>query len=47
MRSSMPSPESVLFLLGSVALKRKEYSFPVYQFSFEPKLFPNFEMEKK
>jgi transposase-like protein len=47
MRNSMPSPESVLFLLGSVAMKRKEYSFPVYQFSFEPKLFPNFEMEKK
>jgi transposase-like protein len=47
MRSSMPSPESVLFLLGSVAMKRKEYNFPIYQLSFEPKLFPNFGMEKK
>ena len=47
MRSSMPSPESVLFLLGSVAMKRKEYQFQVFQFSFEPKLFNNFELEKK
>ena len=46
MRSSMPSPESVLFLLGSVAMKRKEYNFPIHQFSFEPKLFHNFEKEK-
>ena len=47
MRSSMPNPESVLFLLGSVAMKRKEYQFQVFQFSFEPKLFNNFELEKK
>lgn len=46
MRSSMPSPESVLFLLGSVASKRKEYNFPVYQFAFENKLFHNFDLEK-
>lgn len=46
MRSSMPNPESVLFLLGSVACKRKEYNFPVYQFAFETKLFHNFELEK-
>lgn len=32
MRSSMPSPESVLFLLGSVAMDRPEYNYPVYQF---------------
>ncbi len=32
MRSSMPSPESVLFLLGSVAMNRKEFNFPIYQF---------------
>lgn len=38
MRSSMPSPDSVLFLLGSVAMKRKEYDGKIYQFSFEPKL---------
>jgi putative transposase len=47
MRSSMPSPESVLFLLGSVAMKRQEYNFPIHQFSFESKLFHNFELEKK
>jgi len=39
MRTSMPSPESVLFLLGSVAIKRKEYDSPVYQFIYEKKLF--------
>jgi len=47
MRSSMPSPDSVLFLLGSVAMKRKEYDGKIYQFSFEPKLFHNFGLEKK
>jgi putative transposase len=47
MRSSMPNPESVLFLLGSVAMKRQEYNFPIHQFSFESKLFHNFEKEKK
>jgi hypothetical protein len=46
MRSSMPGPESVLFLLGSVAMKRKEYGFPIFQFTFEPILFPDFEMGK-
>lgn len=39
MRTSMPSPESVLFLLGSVASSRKEYDKPIYQFIYEPKLF--------
>jgi transposase-like protein len=39
MRSSMPSPESVLFLLGSVACRRAEYNKPIYQFIYESKLF--------
>jgi transposase-like protein len=39
MRSSMPSPESVLFLLGSVASRRAEYNKPIYQFIYESKLF--------
>ncbi len=39
MRSSMPSPESVLFLLGSVASRRTEYNKPIYQFIYESKLF--------
>jgi len=39
MRSSMPSPESVIFLLGSVACKRNEYKMPIYQFTYETKLF--------
>jgi transposase-like protein len=43
MRSSMPSPESVLFLLGSVAMKRPEYNYPIHHFSFESKLFHNFD----
>jgi len=38
MRTSMPSPESVLFLLGSVAMSRKEFKFPIYQFSLTKKL---------
>ena len=33
MRTSMPSPESVLFLLGSTAMNRPEYDYPIYQFS--------------
>ncbi len=41
MRSSMPSPESVLFLLGSVAMNRPEFSFPIYQFKSNKQL--NFE----
>src|SRR5574337_966037 len=32
MRTSMPSPESVLFLMGAVACKRKEFDKPIYQF---------------
>lgn len=32
MRSAMPSPESVLFLLGSTAMNRKEFNYPIYQF---------------
>jgi transposase-like protein len=39
MRSSMPSPESVIFLLGSVACRRNEYKMPIYQFTYETKLF--------
>ncbi len=39
MRTSMPNPDSVLFLLGSVACSRKEYEKPIYQFIYEPKLF--------
>lgn len=38
MRSSMPSPEAVLFLLGSVAMDRPEYNYPIYQFSQSLKL---------
>jgi putative transposase len=41
MRSSMPSPESVIFLLGSVAMNRKEFRFPIYQFKNNRQL--NFE----
>lgn len=39
MRSSMPSPESVVFLLTSVAVRRNEYKMPIYQFIYETKLF--------
>lgn len=39
MRSAMPSPESVVFLLASVASRRAEYTKPIYQFIYEPKLF--------
>lgn len=39
MRSSMPNPDSVVFLLGSVASRRVEYTKPIYQFIYEPKLF--------
>jgi transposase-like protein len=39
MRSSMPNPDSVVFLLGSVASRRIEYTKPIYQFIYEPKLF--------
>jgi len=38
MRSSMPSPESVLFLLGSVAMDRPEYNYPIHQFKCSQKL---------
>ena len=38
MRSSMPSPESVTFLLGSVAIDRPEYNYPIYQFKLTTKL---------
>lgn len=38
MRTSMPSPESVLFLLGSVAMSRKEFEYPIYQFKLTKKL---------
>lgn len=39
MRTSMPSAESVVFLLGSVAMRRKEFDYPIYQFSYEKELF--------
>jgi transposase-like protein len=39
MRSSMPNPESVVFLLGSVAMRKKQYLHPIYQFQYESKLF--------
>ncbi|MFO0454155.1 MAG: IS256 family transposase [Pseudomonadota bacterium] len=39
MRSAMPNPESVVFLLASVASRRSEYSKPIYQFIHEPQLF--------
>lgn len=39
MRSAMPSPESVIFLLGSVASRRTEYEKQIYQFIYETKLF--------
>lgn len=39
MRTSMPSPESVLFLLGSVAIKRSEFNTPIYQFLFQNDFF--------
>jgi transposase-like protein len=38
MRSAMPSPESVLFLLGSIAMDRPEYNYPIYQLSTSTKL---------
>ncbi len=38
MRSSMPNPESVLFLLGSVAMYRPEFNYPIYQFKLTKKL---------
>lgn len=38
MRNSMPTPESVLFLLGSVAIQREEYNYPIYQFKTSTKL---------
>lgn len=39
MRSSMPNPESVVFLIASVASRRSEYEKPIYQFVYETKLF--------
>ena len=41
MRAAMPSPESTIFLLGSVAMRRKEYSKPIHKFIHETKLFKN------
>ena len=38
MRSSMPSPESVLILLGRVSMDRLEYRYPIYQFKLTTKL---------
>jgi transposase-like protein len=39
MRSSMPNPESVVFLLASVASRRAEYNKPIYQFIHEKNYF--------
>jgi transposase-like protein len=39
MRNSMPSPESVLFLMGSVAMRRNEFNYPIHQFIYDSKLF--------
>jgi transposase-like protein len=41
MRTSMPSPESVVFLIGGVACNRKEFNYPITQFIHETKLFKN------
>ncbi len=38
-RGSMPSPDSVVFLLASVASRKTEYEKPIYQFINESKLF--------
>jgi putative transposase len=38
MRTSMPSPMSVLFLLGSTAMNSKAYNYPIYQFQNTTKL---------
>jgi transposase-like protein len=32
MRSAMPSPQSVLFLLGSTAMNQQQYLYPIHQF---------------
>lgn len=42
MRSSMPNPESVLFLLGSTAMNRPEYEYPIYNFKYSSKLNFNY-----
>ena len=39
MRASMPSPESVLFLLNSVARNQKCYDYPITNFRNDTKLF--------
>lgn len=39
MRNAMPSPESVLFLIGSVAMRRNEFNYPIHQFIHDSKLF--------
>ncbi len=41
-RNSMPSDESVLLLLSSVALDKvdKYLNYPIYQFKFDKNLFP-------
>lgn len=39
MRTSMPNPESVVFLMGSVAIRRKEFNTPIYQFQFQKDFF--------
>lgn len=39
MRSAMPNPESVIFLLGSVASRRTAYNKQIHQFIYETNLF--------
>lgn len=41
MRASMPNPESVLFLLNSVARNQKAYDYPITNFKNDTKLFKN------
>lgn len=38
MRTSLPNPEAVLFLMGSTAMNRPEYNYPIYQFSTSSEL---------
>jgi transposase-like protein len=41
MRTSLPSPQAVMFLLGSVAKHQKAYHFQVSNLKIEEKLFNN------
>ena len=39
MRGAMPNPESVLLLLGHVAMTRKYYEYKINNFKFESRYF--------